>query len=173
VCASAHNRSKTAEEIYSREGYSTKSLGIYNYAHRGGYSDEWFEEVNSLVNWADLVVAMNIEHEEALRRWYNVNGKPIITLNIKDEYRRGEPVLVELIRTKFDPVLEIINRKPRPIVGVDEKTGKVVSRHCKNCAHFDGKDKCERGVALYYYFIDDYQLALKENCEHFRSGILD
>jgi predicted protein tyrosine phosphatase len=52
-----------------------------------------------LIAWADEIVCMTREHENALRT--TVIGKKIICLDIADEYKYGDPKLMALAKKNY------------------------------------------------------------------------
>ena len=99
VCTLNQMRSKTAEELYRHdERFIIKSAGVANEA--AVHVDL------ELLIWADYVIVM----EEMHLRWINRNypiiyaDKKVISLDIPDEFFYMQPVLVKLVKQKFEEV---------------------------------------------------------------------
>lgn len=95
VCSLCRLRSPTAEQVFANWlGCDTRSAGI---AH--GADEPVTPEV---LEWADLIFAMEKSHHENLVRKFssNLKGKRIITLNIPDKYDFMDPRLVRILKTK-------------------------------------------------------------------------
>ena len=88
VCSQNWRRSLTAEKIFP----GSKSAGTEPTA-RTVLDDE-------LIRWADIIFAMEKEHEEAIRRTFEniLSGRKIVTLSIPDHYRAMDPDLIERLQ---------------------------------------------------------------------------
>ena len=60
-----------------------------------------------LVEWADLVVAMEVRHKHALTRAHrrSLRGKRLVVLDIPDRYDFMDPELVALLEARVTPHL--------------------------------------------------------------------
>ena len=92
-------RSATAEVIYASEGYSVKSAGTEETAT--------VPLSNGLIQWADLIFAMEEKQKIIIETYYSevAKNKTIIALGIPDIYHYMEQELVELIKAKVTPHL--------------------------------------------------------------------
>lgn len=100
VCSAGLLRSPTAAVVLSQEpfNYNTRAAGIHDYA---------LVQVDSvLVTWADEIVVM----EKYMLDWLTggwdkappeLDGKPIIVLDIKDQYEYRNPELMALIKQRY------------------------------------------------------------------------
>ena len=100
VCTANRLRSPTAEDIFKDfGGCEVLSAGTDAAAPRPLTKD--------LVASADLIFAMEIHHRERIRKKFKqrpADGR-IITLHIPDEYERGDPALIELLKARAEPRL--------------------------------------------------------------------
>ena len=100
VCSNNLNRSKTAEDLYKNDTrFQVKSAGV-NVGATQGVTKE-------LVNWADAIVVMNEKVERHIFKIYQKFSylepmkKKIVDFDIPDTFLRGDPKLIELIKTKM------------------------------------------------------------------------
>lgn len=100
VCTANRLRSPTAEDVFSGyPGVEAISAGTAAAAPRT-LSKE-------LVASADMIFAMESHHREYIRKKFKQRppDNQIITLHIPDEYERGDPALVALLKEKAGPRL--------------------------------------------------------------------
>ncbi|MSU21748.1 MAG: hypothetical protein EXS30_10180 [Pedosphaera sp.] len=96
VCSQNWRRSLTAERILADcAGYKVASAGTEDTA-RKVVSKE-------LIEWADMIFAMELEHEQTIRQRFGqfLEGKKVITLSIPDIYRAMEPALIEKLKERL------------------------------------------------------------------------
>lgn len=96
VCGHNLNRSLTAERIYRGfPGYETKSAGLRPEA-RVKISED-------LIEWADFVFVMELEHAQTLRRTFKkpLSGKRLICLGVPDTYGYMGLELVKVLKAKL------------------------------------------------------------------------
>jgi predicted protein tyrosine phosphatase len=55
-----------------------------------------------LLQWADLIVCMDDRQEAQLREMLGEEERPIVNLGIPDVYGYRDPVLIDLIRERYD-----------------------------------------------------------------------
>jgi predicted protein tyrosine phosphatase len=60
-----------------------------------------------LVDWADVIVAMELHHAEYIQTNFRLASAKIRVLNIPDRYARNDPVLVRELRRKVSGILNI------------------------------------------------------------------
>jgi predicted protein tyrosine phosphatase len=92
VCSKNLSRSPTAESIYKdHAGLHVKSAGTEPSAGT--------EVTAEHIEWADLVFVMEKKHEQSMRHKFplETGQKQIVLLDIPDEYKFMDPVLVEKI----------------------------------------------------------------------------
>lgn len=100
VCAGGRLRSPTAAVVLSQTPYhfNTRTAGLAGYA---------LIPVNLiLLSWADEIVVMEKEQEDRIREMFTGftscdDLRPIVCLDIPDEYAYRDPRLVELIHTRY------------------------------------------------------------------------
>ena len=103
VCTANKLRSPTAEDVFRDfPGIEALSAGTDAEAPR--------PLTKELVASADLIFAMEPHHRERIRKKYKPRpaDNRIITLYIPDEYERGDPELVALLKDKVEPRLTSI-----------------------------------------------------------------
>jgi len=100
VCSRNQWRSPTAEEIYkNRQDIAVRSAGTEPSARI---------KLNSkTISWADIIFVMEKKHKERIIQnfGHEIEDRPIIILDIPDEYEFMDPELIEDIRTKVDSYL--------------------------------------------------------------------
>ena len=100
VCTANKLRSPTAEDVFrDYPGIEAISAGTDSEAPRPLTKD--------LVASADMIFAMETHHRERIRKKFKQRpaDNRIITLHIPDEYERGDPALVELLKARAEPRL--------------------------------------------------------------------
>jgi predicted protein tyrosine phosphatase len=95
ICSKNLSRSPTAERIY--EGHAdlkVKSAGTEPSAGTEVSAEH--------IKWAELIFVMEKKHEQAMRDKFplETGQKQIVVLDIPDEYKFMDPVLVEKIKAK-------------------------------------------------------------------------
>lgn len=96
VCSQNRLRSPTAEQIFAdHPAIEASSAGTNNDAENPLSAE--------LIEWADLIFAMEREHRSKIQKRYRsaLNGKNIVVLNIPDEYEFMDPDLVALLRARM------------------------------------------------------------------------
>jgi predicted protein tyrosine phosphatase len=100
ICSANVLRSPTAEAVFSRyDGIEAASAGINMDAETPVSAD--------LVEWADVVVAMEQHHARFLQGkfGYLLRRKRVAVLGIPDRYEYMDPELVEILKDKVEPQL--------------------------------------------------------------------
>ncbi|MDK3075483.1 hypothetical protein QO034_20620 [Sedimentitalea sp. JM2-8] len=100
VCTANKLRSPTAEDVFrDYPGIEAISAGTDADAPR--------PLTKELVASADMIFAMENHHREWIRRKHKQRppDNRIITLHIPDEYERGDPELIALLKDKIEPRL--------------------------------------------------------------------
>jgi predicted protein tyrosine phosphatase len=95
VCTANKLRSPTAEDVFrDYPGIEAKSAGTDANAPT--------PLTNELVAEADLIIVMENHHRERIRKKFKQRppDSRIVTLNIPDEYERGDPELIALLKDK-------------------------------------------------------------------------
>ena len=97
LCSANMDRSPTAERIYAdREGFEVKSAGV-----------SWFARMQvsaELLEWADVILCMEEWQKQSIEKEYSeiIAHKKLDSLNVPDDYRYMNPLLVEIIKEKTD-----------------------------------------------------------------------
>lgn len=105
VCSINRIRSYTAEKLYEKfDRYQVRSRGTEKGARIRVTAGD--------LGWADLIFTMEKRHTERLRAKFpeELSGKRIVTLFIEDIYQPMEPELIEVLRRKLSPYLELPDR---------------------------------------------------------------
>ncbi len=100
VCSRNRYRSPTAEAVFAGyEGVEVDSAGTAADAEQVVDAE--------LLQWADLVVAMEARHKRALTRAHArwLRGKRVVVLDIPDRFEFMEPELVALLQARVTPLL--------------------------------------------------------------------
>jgi protein-tyrosine phosphatase len=100
LCHYNRRRSATAERVFSKD----PSLEVLS----AGTSDEAMVQVNQrMLEWADIVFAMDSEQVEALDKMFP--GHPllgeVVCLDIADTYHFLDPELVSILQERVSPHL--------------------------------------------------------------------
>ncbi|MFA8384366.1 MAG: low molecular weight protein tyrosine phosphatase family protein [Pelagibaca sp.] len=107
VCTANKLRSPTAEDVFrDYPGIEAMSAGTDANAPNPLTAE--------LVASVDLIIVMENHHREWIRRKFKKNrpaDSRIITLNIPDEYERGDPELIELLKSKVTHRLDKMTGK--------------------------------------------------------------
>ncbi|WP_370206691.1 arsenate reductase/protein-tyrosine-phosphatase family protein [Pararhodobacter marinus] len=101
VCTANKLRSPTAEDVFkSLPGIDVLSAGTNPSAPR--------VMSRELVAKAALIFVMEPHHRERIRKKFKARppDNRIITLHIPDEFERGDPVLIDLLRQRVTPHLD-------------------------------------------------------------------
>lgn len=96
ICTANRLRSPTAAAIFSgRADISVRSAGLDPSA-RCRLDEE-------LIAWADKIYTMERHHREKIRKKYRkaLGAKPIISLEIPDEYEFMQPELIALLKARL------------------------------------------------------------------------
>jgi len=104
VCSRNRLRSPTAEAVFSAyDGVEVLSAGTNPDAENPVSAD--------LIEWADLVFAMESVHRRRLHKQFGplLRANRIVVLNIPDDYKYMEPELVRILEEKVAPYLLGLN----------------------------------------------------------------
>src|SRR5687768_2792941 len=96
VCSQNRLRSPTAEAVCQGiDGIEAISAGTNNDAAQPLTGD--------LIEWADVIIAMEREHRNRINRKFRdqLKGKQLIVLGIPDEYEYMQPELVSLLKVRL------------------------------------------------------------------------
>lgn len=100
ICTGNIDRSPTAETLLKRkEGFEVQSAGTSILAPK--------RMSKGLLDWADVIFAMEDRHRAAALSLNPQAGNKIIVLNVPDVYRRDEPELIETLKTKLAEYLGV------------------------------------------------------------------
>ena len=102
ICSRNQWRSPTAENIFKdRPGTQVRSAGTANSA-RVRVSEK-------ILQWADLIFVMEKKHKARIAEKFPsiCSQKEIVVLDIADEYQYMDAALVDLLRDKLAPHLDM------------------------------------------------------------------
>jgi predicted protein tyrosine phosphatase len=102
VCSRNQWRSPTAAALFQdHDCYEARSAGTSDSAR--------IKITAGLINWADQIFVMEKRHLAIIRHKYptEVDSKPIITLNISDDYQYMDPELIEILRSRLSEYLDL------------------------------------------------------------------
>lgn len=102
ICSRNKARSYTAEKLYAKmDHYQVRSLGTENGAR--------IKVTEGDIGWADIIFTMENRHSHRLRKKFPeaLVGKRPVTLFIKDIYDPMDPTLIEVLKQKLAPHIEI------------------------------------------------------------------
>ncbi|MFD0795513.1 protein tyrosine phosphatase [Mucilaginibacter litoreus] len=75
-------------------------------ARSAGTSDKARIRVSQkLVDWAEIILVMEYKHRDILKQQFNLKVKPLIVLNIDDEYQYNDPDLIALLKAALSDYL--------------------------------------------------------------------
>jgi len=101
VCTCAQARSPTAEEMFSGATVEAKSAGTS--------TDSPNRVTTELINWAEIIFAMEEKHKQYLIEVDNSSLHKILVLDIPDIFGRNQPELRQLLLNKVQPYFEKFN----------------------------------------------------------------
>ena len=96
VCSQNRLRSPTAEQIFAcRDDIEVSSVGT-NHDAENPLGDE-------LIEWADVIVAMEGQHRTKIQRHFGaaLKSKRIVVLDIPDDYTFMDETLIGLLKSKM------------------------------------------------------------------------
>jgi predicted protein tyrosine phosphatase len=102
VCSQNRIRSLTAERIFDGlEGIQVRSAGTQ--------PDARIVITEGHIGWADIIFAMEKSHLNRLREKFGaaLDGKRVIALHIPDEYQFMQPELIDELKIKVGPHIEL------------------------------------------------------------------
>ncbi|MEK7595701.1 MAG: phosphotyrosine protein phosphatase [Patescibacteria group bacterium] len=100
ICSSNRDRSKTAEDIYKDDDH-------FEVKSAGADADAELQVSKELIRWSDVIVVMNEREDrqkfKLLQRFpfLEPTKKIIIDFDIADNYLRGDPQLIRIIKDKM------------------------------------------------------------------------
>jgi protein-tyrosine phosphatase len=96
VCNQNKNRSKTAEDIFKNK-FKTKSAGLYNSR----------PVTEKQLSWANVVVVMENEQRSEIAKRFpkEYMQKRILSLEIPDIYKYGQPELIDALSSKMNDLI--------------------------------------------------------------------
>jgi predicted protein tyrosine phosphatase len=108
VCRLNRHRSATAERIFCKR----KDLDVRS----AGTEEDALVRVNTrMIEWADVILAMDQQQVEALRRMFPSHPAldRVVSLDIPDEFLFLQPQLVELLNQRVSKQLSLADLPPK------------------------------------------------------------
>jgi predicted protein tyrosine phosphatase len=102
ICSQNRIRSLTAEKIFEGvAGHEARSAGTQPNAR--------IMVTEGMIRWADIVFAMEKSHVDKLRERFPeaLAERKVVTLHIPDEYQFMEPELIDELRIKVAPHVDL------------------------------------------------------------------
>ena len=95
VCSENRLRSPTAEDVF-QEYPNVEAIGA------GTNADAATTVSGDLIEWADVILVMEASHRNKIAKKYRalLKNKKLAILDIPDEFERGDPVLIRLLKTR-------------------------------------------------------------------------
>jgi predicted protein tyrosine phosphatase len=91
ICSKNQWRSPTAELLFKDHPEHK--------AYSAGTSDKARTRVNQkMIDRADVVFVMERKHKELLKQRFEMGNKPLIVLDIEDDYQFNDPELVKILQ---------------------------------------------------------------------------
>ena len=102
VCSANLDRSPTAEQLFSgwKDKWETKSAGITT-------SPDKHPVTQALIDWADLILVMELRHAQHIQTHFKCNPNKIHNLDIVNKYVRNDPELIRELENKVRPILDL------------------------------------------------------------------
>jgi predicted protein tyrosine phosphatase len=98
VCSGNIDRSPTAEALLrGKEGFEVKSAGTWAGAPKVVSKE--------LMDWADVIFAMEEHHKETLKLIDVRADMKIVVLGIDDHYLKGDPELTRILKERLSKYL--------------------------------------------------------------------
>lgn len=100
VCSENRLRSPTAEAVFSAYP-GVAAIGA------GTNADAETPLSGDLIEWADIVFAMESSHRNKIRKKFHalLRGKQLVCLDIPDDYECMDPVLIRLLEARVSKYL--------------------------------------------------------------------
>ena len=97
-------RSPTAESLFrGSQQYEARSAGTSEYAR--------IKLTCGLIGWADQIFVMEKRHRDLIKRRFAhdlaLKPKPLIVLDIPDEYDFMEPALLDILQVRLSPFVDL------------------------------------------------------------------
>ena len=96
ICSGAIDRSPCAASLFDdSEDYKARHAGIGPLTENPVTKD--------LIDWADLIICMELEHKAALFEQFDeARQKDVEVLNVGNDYLRYDPELEKILRERLD-----------------------------------------------------------------------
>lgn len=103
ICTNNVCRSPTAEDLFKNSNkFEAKSAGIHPFAT---------QHINQrLIDWTDEIFVMSEKedrHLTYLQENFDLKDKKVYDLEVSDIYPRGDPRLIEILKSKLSKYLKI------------------------------------------------------------------
>ncbi len=102
VCSENRLRSPTAEDVF--QAYpNVEAIGA------GTNADAATPVSGDLIEWADAILVMEASHRNKIAKKYRalLKGKKLAVLDIPDDFERGDPVLIRLLKSRVPRYVKV------------------------------------------------------------------
>jgi predicted protein tyrosine phosphatase len=90
ICSKNQWRSPTAELLFKNHPL--------HLARSAGTSDKARIRISQkMIDWADIIFVMERKHQNIIKKRFHLAVKPLIVLDIEDNYRFGDAELIEIL----------------------------------------------------------------------------
>jgi predicted protein tyrosine phosphatase len=94
ICSKNQWRSPTAELLFKGHPvHITRSAGTNNKAR--------ISVNQKMIDWADAIFVMERKHRDIITKRFIISDQPVIVLEIPDDYRFGDPELIEILKVSL------------------------------------------------------------------------
>ena len=76
---------------------------MHNARSAGTSNKARIKVTHKLITWADVIFVMEGKHRQILKQLFpeNINGKPIVVLDIEDNYRFNDTELIAILQASL------------------------------------------------------------------------
>ena len=102
ICSRNRRRSLTAEKMFA-------GFPAYQVRSAGTHPDSRIVVTEGHIGWADVIFVMEKSHLNRMRLRFPeaLQDKRVVTLTIEDDYEFMQPELLEELRCKLEPYIEL------------------------------------------------------------------
>lgn len=98
ICSKNQWRSPTAEGLFKNNpAHIARSAGTSNKAR--------IKVSQKLIDWADVIFVMEYKHRDILKQQFDTIQTTLIVLNIADDYKFNDPMLLEILKENLQQYL--------------------------------------------------------------------
>lgn len=91
ICSKNQWRSPTAELLFKNNPFHiARSAGTNNNAR--------IRVNQKMIDWTDVLFVMERKHRDIIKERFIISDQPVIVLEIPDDYRFGDPELIDILK---------------------------------------------------------------------------